>query len=173
MEYKIQYEVTEEIQMNSLKQYFFKILLGKRIILLLLIAVFSIVLIATSDDKFGFYAGIVFGCIVLANSIMWIRSYFLMMRQGRDLLALQDSPVINVLMDENGIYYQSSSTSKNYTWKKVEKFEDTRDFLVLTHGKVPLLSLPKEFLDANAVQFAKTKITQQTAPGNEGSAPVA
>ncbi len=168
MDYRTEYSITEEIQSKSLKQYFFKALLGKQIVLIPLMIVFSLALLFISDDDFGFYAGVVLGCMALVYTIIWTKSYFLILKQGREQLALLDSPTIKIRMNEDGIHYESSNNSRSYSWSKIEKLEDTGDFLVFQKGKIPLLNLPKEFLDKDALEYAKSKITQPGSPYNSG-----
>ncbi len=108
----------------------------------------------------GFLAGLFFLLIVT-----WGKAYFQVIAQARAGLRLMENPKVEITLDDSLIEYASSTGTRRHPWEKIEKVEETKDFVILMNGTLPLLSLPKACFSSEVLTFMKEKSrTKITAP---------
>lgn len=162
MNYQTQFEITEEIQLASLRSYFYSILIGKRIWAMAALLAGTLVLFLMDTD-FGIAVPIVLACGAALILAIWLRVYLVLMRQGRDLVSMLDSPVITITVTDEELRYESSNATRVAKWRDVDKHGDTGDYLILMKGRFPLANLPKRFLADEAIAFIKSKSGKRIA----------
>jgi len=156
MEQIISYEVSPAMQDASIRQYFFSVLFGwRRVIPLTLLTLLAIALIASGAASVP--AAIV-GSVVVVLLILWVKAYFQSLSQGRAGLRLMEHHRIEVRLNEEAVEYRSSTGTRVHRWEKIDRLIETKDFLILMHGKFPILSLPKEFLSPTAAGLIRSKL---------------
>ncbi|WP_309396021.1 YcxB family protein [Cerasicoccus maritimus] len=159
MNYSTTYTVSEALQQESLKQYFFKVMLGKRRYALVLLVIFSVTLFFTPTG-FGMVLPVTLSSVTLVCSLMWVKAYFSLLKHGQVQLSLMGDAEVKVELDETELRYQSSVSSRTIPWDKIESMKDIGSFIVLLKGKTPLVSLPKDFFAAEAREFIQAKVPQ-------------
>lgn len=156
MEYRATYEVSRLMQDASIRQYFFSVMLGWR--RLVTLSLFS--LLAGALIIFDASSGITIfvGSIAVILLTLWVKTYFQVLSQGRTGLHLMEHPNIEVLLADEFVEYRSSTGTRVHRWEKMDRLIETKDFAVLMHGKVPLLSLPKIAFSQEALGFIRCKL---------------
>jgi hypothetical protein len=84
--------------------------------------------------------------------------------QGRDGLNLLSHPKITINLSDELLEYSSSTGTRRHEWTKIDRFCETKDFMVFHAGKVPLLVLPKAPLTADASAFIHSKTQGLKSP---------
>ena len=56
------------------------------------------------------------------------------------------------------IVYRSSTGTREHAWTKIERLVETKDFVILMAGTLPLLSLPKAAFADDALAFLRERI---------------
>ena len=142
MEYRSQYLVTEELQKQGSRQLFFSVALGKKwigVTFLWLLSIFAL----SAASMIGWIAGAALLGVSLVLTLLWVKTYFALQKNAIDYLKTVDDPTTNLLITEEFMEVSNSSGSKKVLWEKVEKLEETEDFLIPMVGKVPIICLPR------------------------------
>ncbi len=156
MNYKVNYIITEKLQIDSIKQYFYKCLLGPKIYIIISFAITSILfflLPATRADYLPKILLIVFFILV----IMWVKTYFILIKQAKVQFKIFESKEIQLEINDDEIIYKNSSVIKNLKWDKIDQFIECKDFIILQKEKLPLINLPKAYLKEDVINFIKDK----------------
>ncbi len=158
--YSAVYQVDEALNRSSIKQYFWTVLIRPKlpIFLVILACLIAICLISFPYQE---WIALVLGTLVLVLIVSWMKAYFVTQAQGRDGLKLLNHPNIEIEMDEETITYRSSTGTRLHSWSKIDKLIETRDFVILQSGKLPLLILPKLPLSTDALKYLKGKTQSQ------------
>ena len=154
MEFLCRYEVTSAMQDTSVRQYFFTIMLGRR--WLGLMAGLALALIAWQLGAPP-WAAAALCAAVLVLVILWIKTYHHVIQQARSGLRLMEHPLVEVSLTDEALEYRSSTGTRRHGWDKIERMRETKDFLIFQHGKIPLLSLPKSALPAEALEWLRQR----------------
>lgn len=153
------YEVTLPLQEASVRQFFFSVLVRPRIAAFLTILVVTVAMFFLDPP---FKPWVVGFCTALSllMLVMWVKAYLQIVEQARHGLLLMEHPKVEITMDDSFIEYVSSTGTRRHHWSKIERIEETKDFVILMNGKLPLLSLPKAPLSQEALAFMKEKLNR-------------
>ena len=143
---KFTFEITEEIQLKSVKQYFFKVVLGRKWLALLYLVPFTLVTFFLSQEaiSYGMMA------LIFILSMMWIKSYKAHLSQAMTQYELLDSTKISLSIDREKYIYETSSGRREMMWSKVNRVIETKDFIYALRDKTPVLAVMKSMLSAEA-----------------------
>jgi hypothetical protein len=154
------YEVTPKLLDDFVKQYYWhELLRPRRIFGMLLVLAFVLGTIATPYDSppkswaVGFLSAVT---ILLVAA--WVRAYFQFLAQERAGLKLMEHPNVKISMDDARIEYASSTGTRRHQWEKIDRILQTKDFVILMSGKLPLLSLPKLCFSIEALAFMEDRV---------------
>ncbi|MDR2982261.1 MAG: YcxB family protein [Puniceicoccales bacterium] len=157
MEFSAKYEVTDALQDNSVRQYFWHVLLRPRLIGFLLLFVALVIILSVDFPYKAWLTGFI-AMGFLNPILMWVKSYFYMMAQGRAKLCVLDHARVEVLINHDCIECITASGSCRYAWDKINRIKKTPDFLILMHGNLPLLSLPTTAFPPEVQSFIQGKV---------------
>lgn len=156
MKYTATYEVTAKLQDDSVKQFYWHVLLRPRIGGIFAIFAVLVGVIFLEPPCKPWIVGFV-GAMFLFLITTWAKAYFHIISQARAGLRLMEHPKVEVILDDSHIEYISSTGSRRHHWNKIEKIVETTDFIVLMNGKLPLLSLPKCCFTSEVLNYIKEK----------------
>ncbi|MGF1679550.1 MAG: YcxB family protein [Candidatus Methylacidiphilales bacterium] len=156
MKYTATYEVTAKLQDDSMKQFYWHVLLRPRIGGIFAILAVLVGVIFFEPPYKPWVVGFM-GALFLLLIVMWAKAYFQILSQARDGLRLMEHPNVEVTLDDSQIEYVSSTGSRRHHWNKIEKIVETTDFIILMNGELPLLSLPKACFTNEALNYIKEK----------------
>lgn len=160
MKFETEYIVTEQMQAESMKQYFLEVIMRSRPWKQLGLLILSAALVSWGLPKQMTWVLTFYGVFAACLVAIWIKSYALHQRVARDGLRLLDHPKIVVSLDDVQIEYVSATGTRRFQWDKIDKLHETRDFMVLMSGRLPLLTLPKLSFSEEVRGFMKGKIQQ-------------
>jgi len=164
-EFKAKYEVTQQLQDDSVKQFFWNLLLRPLRITRLCLVLFILLGFLFFDLPYKQWLVGFIGGLLLFLVIAWAKSYFNMIKHARKGLEMMDSPQVEIWLNESLIQYTSSTGTRRHQWDKVERIEATKDFLILMNGKLPLLSIPKSRLSGEALHFMMERVQPEIRDG--------
>ena len=160
MKFHCSYEVTLKLKEDSMKQYYWRALLSsRRIFGMLLVSALLFGTIATPYDSqqktwaTGFLAAVT--VLLIAD---WVRAYFQLLAQARAGLKMMENPKVEISMDDALIEYMSSTATHRHNWEKIDRVEQTKDFLLLINGNLPVLILPKSCFSIEALAFMEDRV---------------
>lgn len=160
MKFHTSFEVTPKLQEDSVKQYYWHLLLNPRrtvgMVVLLALLLGTIATPYDSPQKtwaVGFLSAV---CIFMV--ILWAKAYYQFLAQARAGLKLMENPKVEISMYDSLIECASSTGTRRHQWDKIERIEETKDFVILMNGKLPLLSLPKACFSSEALAFMKNRV---------------
>lgn len=156
MKFTATYDVTPRIQDDSVKQYYWHVLLRPRMGGILVVFAVLIGTIALDPPYKPWIVGF-FSATFLFLIISWVKTYLQVIAQARAGLKLMESPKVEISLDDSLIEYESSTGTRRHQWEKIERIEETKDFMILLNGKLPLLMLPKAFFTDEAITFMKER----------------
>ncbi len=156
MPHTITYDVDEPMNRTSISQYLWTVHLKPKIPVFVILPVLLIALLCF-DFTYRNWLAAVLGTAIGFLIIAWVKTYVHMQAQGRDGLKLLSHPTITITLTDDTIEYASSTGTRRHDWSKIDRFCETKDFLVFQSGKVPLLILPKAPLTADARAFIQNK----------------
>ncbi len=159
MKFSATYEVTPRLQDDSVKQFFWHVLLRPQLGGLLSMVAVLLAFIGFDLPYKPWGIGFCSGLLLFACAT-WCRTYFQIIAQARAGLKLMENPKVVITLDDACIEYASSTGTRRHAWDKIERCIETKDFVVLMHGKLPLLSLPKASLPSEALAFMQQKISR-------------
>jgi hypothetical protein len=162
MTFSGRYEVTPQLQDEMMRQYIVHLVLWPRLVR---IAVSLAVLGAVAMLDLPYRSWILgfISAVALLIVITWVRLFFQARAQGRAGLKLMEHPRVEVILDERQIVYSSSTGTRQHAWAKLDQLKETKDFVVLMAGKLPLLILPKSGFNAEALAFLHSSM-RKTPP---------
>lgn len=150
------YIVTAELQEDSVKQYFWRVMFRPRLggfLILLGLLLFAF----TFNYPYKPWAvGFLFSASLVLIAT-WAKAYFQIIGQAKAGLRLMDHPNVEVGIDDTMIEYSSSTGTRRHRWDKIDTVRETRGFLILMSGKLPLLSLPKSCFSDEAIRFLRER----------------
>lgn len=161
MKFSATYTVTPRLQDDSVKQFFWHVLLRPQIGGLLSMVAVLLAFIGFDLPYRPWVIGFGSGVLLFACAT-WCRTYLQIIAQARSGLRLMENPQVVVTLDDSCIEYASSTGTRRHAWDKIERLIATKDFVILMHGKLPLLSLPKACLSSEALAFMQQKMSRQT-----------
>ncbi len=154
MKITVAYVVTPRLQDDSAKQFFWRVLLRPRIGGFM--AVFAALLgMIVFDPPLKPWVVGFFSAALLFLIVTWVKAYFQIIAQGRAGLKLMENRQVEISLDDLLIEHVSSTGTRRYQWEKIERIEETKDFVILMNGKLPLLNLPKACVPTEALAFVK------------------
>lgn len=151
------YIVTAELQEKSVKQYFWRAMIGPRLGGLLILL--GLLMFAVTYDYpckpwvVGFLSSV--SLLLIAA---WTKMYLNILGQAKTGLRLMEHPNVEISLDGTMIEYSSSTGTRRHRWDKIDRVGETRDFLILISGKTPLLSLPKSCFSYEAERFLRERV---------------
>lgn len=151
------YTVTAELQEKSVKQYFWRTLIGSRLggfLIVLALLMFAF----TYDYPYKPWVVGFLTSISLLLLAAWTKTYLNILGQAKTGLRLMEHPNVEISLDDTLIEYSSSTGTRRHRWDKIDSVGETRDFLILISGKTPLLSLPKSCFSDEAVCFLRERV---------------
>ncbi len=163
MNHTISYDVDERMNRASISQYLYTVHLRRKIPVFLLLPLYLLVILFI-DFPYRDWVIVALGAVILFLSVTWIKTYLLMQAQGRDGLKLLSHPTITIRLSDEFIEYASSTGTRRHEWSKVDRYCETKDFMVFQSGKVPLLVVPKAPLTPEAHAFIHTKTSALQKP---------
>ena len=163
MSHTIRYDVDEKMNQASISQYLCTVHLKPKRPVFLILPLYLIVLLFI-DFPYRDWMVVGISVIIVFLIIAWVKTYFLMQAQGRDGLKLLSHPTITINLSGELIEYSSSTGTRRHEWTKIDRFCETKDFMVFQSGKVPLLILPKAPLTTDAYAFIQSKTQGLKSP---------
>ncbi len=163
MSHTLRYTVDEKMNRDSISQYLYAVHLRPKLPVFVLLLLYLTVILFI-DFPYRDWLAVGLGVAIVFLIIVWVKTYFAMQAQGRDGLKLLTHPEITITIDEEIVEYASSTGNRRHAWNKIDRFCETRDFLVFHSGKIPLLVLPKAPLTPDALAFIKTKTRGLPSP---------
>jgi hypothetical protein len=162
MKYEIKYNVSEQMQIDSMKAYFFAVVLGKKWVAPVLIIFISTILLIFERQNIFAYSGAAFLTLGIIFILIWIRAYYIHKRHALDVLNLTDQSERAANLSEEGISIDGRVNNMGEVkWAKITKLYDTKNFIILMSNSVPVANLPKEFLTQDQIDFIRSKIHQR------------
>ena len=143
MDSTITYEVTPELQKESVRAYFRHAVLKKKWIGVLGFLLAGGLLCALRPSELDLYVGIGLGAIGLVLLLTWLKEY-------------QGHMKITVTLTEQDITIDRVTSRQQTEWSKVSRVVDAGAFMVLLSGKLPIGNLPKRFLDEEQLDFIES-----------------
>jgi len=163
MNHRISYNVDEKMNQASISQYLYTIHLKPKLPVFIVLPILLIALLCF-DFPYRDWLTVSIGAGICFLIIAWIKTYFHMQDQGRDGLKLLSHPTITINLSSELIEYSSSTGTRRHEWTKIDRFCETKDFMVFQAGKVPLLILPKAPLTTDAYAFIQSKTQGLKSP---------
>lgn len=164
MNFSTTYDVTSKLQDDSVKQYFWHVMLRPRIVGVFLVFAMLIAAIFVELPYKPWIVGF-FSAMFLFLIITWVKVYFQILHQARAGLRLMEHPKVDISLDDSLIEYASSTGTRRHHWDKIERIEETKDFVILMNGKLTLLSLPKAHFTSEALAFMKERVVSKVSMG--------
>lgn len=161
MPFTAQYDVTQKLQDDMMSQFFFYVMLRPKLkprpltIIALLVAVGAMPFLDQKHRLWFIGALVTFYFVV---TVAWVKTYFQMRAQGRAGLKVMEHPRVEITLDDEAVHYSSSTGTRRHAWLKIERIEETRDFIVLMTGKLPLMMLPKSPFNSEALTFMRRRV---------------
>ena len=119
MKFTATYDVTPKLQDDSVKQFYWRVLLRPRIggILAVLAVLLGMIVLDPPYKPWvvGFFSAMFFFLI-----ITWVKAYFQIIAQARAGLRLMENPKVEILLDDSVIEYVSSTGTRRHQWEKIE-----------------------------------------------------
>lgn len=156
MKHTASYDVTPEMQYASVKQFFWSVLFRPRRAGIVTVVVAWLAMIVMDPPYKPWLVGF-FTAAVLFLVVSWVRTYWLVLAQAKAGLRLIENPKVQISIDESQVEYVSATATYRHAWSKIERIEETKDFVIFMHGKFPLLSLPKSSFSSEELIFMKTQ----------------
>ncbi|MFT4901985.1 MAG: hypothetical protein ACI81V_001267 [Lentimonas sp.] len=146
MNIETQYEVTERLQHDAVKQLFFAEYLKRKwivIVALWLAAALSIL----PGAAIGFALTGFLAALGFVLTWIWAKNYTTLQKQGRDYLQAWDSPSTKLQINDAGLEISRGGASpQKFTWAQIERVIESKEFFIpLTNGN-PVLFIPKSAL---------------------------
>lgn len=148
------YTVTPSMLLSSNSQYFFAVALGWRWLGCVFISAYGMLCLLLN---FPTIAAITFAIAALVTT-MWVKSYF----QYRDMaiaqVQLSGNIQVTIELSESGIRTSSARGNVSYAWSELSRIKQSRDFVFIMRDKLPLMSLPKSELTADAITLLNSRV---------------
>lgn len=157
MNFETRYTATDVLQKKAAKQLFFTVFLGRKWIGLgafWVVAGASVAVVPSS--------GWTIPCILFTAgfilTVMWVKTYFMLLRNSRDYLQMIDDPTMTLKIDDVDLEISASNGSRKTAWSKMDRIVETNDFLIPMIGKIPIICLPKSELTDETAAFVRQVI---------------
>jgi hypothetical protein len=160
MNFSTEYKVDAAMQDASLRQSLYVIHIKAKLPAFALLFIFGIVVVIVGPDLNPFIRWLIPGVFVLLI-LMWLRAYRELIKIGRARLAMSSDPKSILSFDSSAIELKNANETKRYEWSKLERFVETKDFLLLMVGRLSLFCIPKEFLSTEAESYIKEKMKNE------------
>lgn len=148
------YAVTPSMLLSSNSQYFFAVALGWRWLGCVFILAYSMLCLLLN---FPTIAAIAFAIAALMTT-MWVKAYF----QYRDMALAQvqlfGNMQVTIELSESGIRTSSARGNVAFAWSELNRIKQSRDFGYIMRDKLPLMSLPKSELTADAIALLNSRV---------------
>jgi hypothetical protein len=156
MNYTTHYEITPKMQHELIQFYFFRVVFVPRIwriaVTVAMLVFIAIFLPSDPPWNFAFVA-----LIVLFVAASWVRTYAAVQRLTWSAYEMLDDYRMEVCLDEEGIRYAMKDGTRNFLWNKIRRIVESKDFIALMYGGLPLLYLPKSEFSDEALRFIREK----------------
>ena len=150
------YEVTAPMQVDSVRSYYFHAcLMPKAWRIVLMLALMPLAVWIMPFHKL--WLASFFAAMLAFIALSWWRAFRAGINQALTGLAVMEHPRVEVVMDDQGILYSSSTGTRRHQWDKIRRIVETPRFVILMNGNLPLLSLPKEGFSGEALEFIRRK----------------
>lgn len=156
------YEVTQKLQDDMSREFFFGVLLRPRLFrIVACLALLGVLAALTSlsglDVPYRLWIVGFLSAVALMIVLTWIITFFRARAQGRAGLRLIEHPRIEITLDEQQVLYSSSTGTRRHSWEKIQRIVETKNFIALMAGEIPLLMLPKSCFSAEALSLLRER----------------
>ena len=145
----VSFSVSEDEQVACAHQYFFRVALDARWLLLVGLAVFGLLVLFLGEYVYG----AIMLTMVLLIGTMWLRAYFLLRSRAISEYALFDDNHVTISIDDDGITRAWGSNSVTIKWTKVNRVRLSKDFIFLMHDRIPLMAIAKRHVSDSLADF--------------------
>jgi len=156
MNEEITYEVSPELQKQSMQAYFKHVALKKKWIGVLGFLVAGALITAFRPTGPDFYIGIGFAAIGFVLLLTWVKAYHVHMKVSADAFDLHTNKTIVITLCDQDITVDRGTMKQQTRWSKITRVIDTGDFLVLLSGTLPVVNLPKQFLGNDQIAYIRS-----------------
>lgn len=156
MNYKTNYTITEKMQIDSVKQYFYKCIFGAGVYAILFFLAVSILLFVLPLTRAGFLP-IFFLTVSFIFTIIWIKTYFALINQAKIQFKILESNEAQIEINDDEITYKSSNGTRSFKLDKIDQCIECKDFIILRKESIPILNIPKVFINEDVISFLKGK----------------
>ena len=156
---KFQYDVTPDMRLRSVKEYYWGVLLRGQVPLLGAGLVCSLLLILLTGvsywSLFDLVAIVLILLICLAHLLIYLKTKSLAMSE----FDLVEEKVFHthVSIDEKAIVLDRGAQKTSVPWSQVNRVIEMKSFLILISGRTPLATIRGEFIDVGTRQFIEEK----------------
>ena len=90
-----------------------------------------------------------------------LRYYLIRRRLAKDAAGLIDSPKITLTIMDESIAISSHNSSRTIEWNRMTKLREVDEFLLFFTGKLLTISIPREPLLNEQLEFVRAKMNQR------------
>ena len=154
MDFRTEYRVTEAVQTAAARQMFYAIYLRKKWIGIVAMAVIGVVLWFqgwSPAREIGLADMIVAGVL----AALWVKTYYQVIGNSRTALRTLSDDQVTLTMGDEGMEMEMADSRRKLLWDKVDRVVETKDFMILMAGRLPVASLPKAELGGEVVEWLR------------------
>ena len=177
MHYKFEFEMTLELYINLVRQYFWKVILAYRPILLFIL---SVICFSSSYDLYRFFyqAGelgfviiimiVLIAILPLIGLLQWVKAYYNYMKEALNNVDKDSIGKVYIEMDDETLKIKRNKSEIIWQWSQIDNCVNTRDFLFFSKQEgQQFFGLPKSILKKDVLSFLHTKVRKR----RKGSSP--
>lgn len=144
------------------REFFFGVLLRPRLLrIVACLGLLGVLAVLTSlsglDVTYRLWTVGFLSAVMVMILLTWIITFFRARAQGRAGFRLIEHPRVEVTLDEQQVLYSSSTGTRQHSWEKIQRIVETKNFVALMAGDVPLLMLPKSCFGTEALSFLRER----------------
>ncbi len=154
MEFKTEYRVTEAVQTAAARQMFHAVYLRKKWVGMLAMAVIGVALWFQGSSP-AREIGLADMMVAVVLVVLWVKTYVRVIGNSRTALRTLSDDLVTLRMGDEGMEMEMADSRRKLAWEKVDRVVETKDFMILMAGRLPVASLPKGALGVEMVEWLR------------------